>query len=158
MNTTDFSIREIGVTDPEERKRMLDTIGVKSVDDLIHHVMPSDILLDKELDLPEPMSERELIEHINELGEKNQIFSSYIGMGWYDTCTPAVIQRNILENPAWYTSYTPYQAEVSQGRLEALFNFQTVITELTRLPLTNCSLLDEATAAAEACAMLLNVR
>lgn len=158
MNTTDFSIREIGVTDPEERKRMIDTIGVKSVDDLIHHVMPSDILLDKELDLPEPMSERELIEHINELGEKNQIFSSYIGMGWYDTCTPAVIQRNILENPAWYTSYTPYQAEVSQGRLEALFNFQTVITELTRLPLTNCSLLDEATAAAEACAMLLNVR
>ncbi len=91
------------------------------------------------------MTERELIEHINELGQKNKVFTSYIGMGWYDTYTPAVIQRNVLENPGYYTSYTPYQAEVSQGRLEALFNFQTVITELTGLSLTNCSLLDEAT-------------
>ncbi|MEG1545132.1 MAG: aminomethyl-transferring glycine dehydrogenase, partial [Tannerellaceae bacterium] len=105
-----------------------------------------------------PMTEREYAEHIAELASKNEIFTSYIGMGWYDTVCPAVIQRNVFENPVWYTSYTPYQAEVSQGRLEALLNFQTVIAELTALPLTNCSLLDEATAAAEAATMLFGAR
>ena len=99
------------------------------------------------------MTEREFAEHIAELASKNEVFTSYIGMGWYDTVCPAPIQRNVFENPVWYTSYTPYQAEVSQGRLEALLNFQTVISELTGLPLTNCSLLDEATAAAEAVTM-----
>ncbi len=157
MNTNDFSIRHIGISTDDE-KVMLDKIGVKSIDELIKQTMPSNILLPKPLDLPDPMTERELIEHINELGAKNKVYSSYIGMGWYDTCTPAPIQRNILENPAWYTSYTPYQAEISQGRLEALFNFQSLITDLTALPLTNCSLLDEATAGAEAVAMMLNVR
>lgn len=158
MNTNDFSIRHIGINAPEDEKKMLDTIGVSSTDELIRKVMPSDILLNKDLNLPEPMTERELVEHINELGSKNKIFTSYIGQGWYDTCTPGVIQRNVLENSGYYTSYTPYQAEISQGRLEALFNFQTMITELTGLLLTNCSLLDEATAGAEAAAMLLNIR
>lgn len=158
MNTNDFIIRHVGVTSPDDEKKMLDSIGLKSINELMDKVMPKDIRLKEDLDLPEPMTERELIEHINELGNKNKVFTSYIGMGWYDTYTPAVIQRNVLENPGFYTSYTPYQAEVSQGRLEALFNFQTVITELTALPLTNCSLLDEATAGAEAAAMLLNIR
>ena len=158
MNTNDFSIRHIGVTKPQEVKKMLGAIGVSSIDELIHKVMPEDILLDKEMDLPEPMTERELVEHIGQLGEKNEIFTSYIGQGWYDTVTPATIQRNVLENAGYYTSYTPYQAEISQGRLEALFNFQTVITELTGLLLTNCSLLDEATAGAEAASMLLHNR
>ncbi|WP_423809200.1 glycine dehydrogenase, partial [Porphyromonas cangingivalis] len=157
MNTNDFSIRHIGIS-PDDEKVMLDKIGVKSIEELMKQTMPSNIFLDAPLNLPEPMTERELIEHINELGAKNKVFSSYIGMGWYDTCTPAPIQRNILENPAWYTSYTPYQAEISQGRLEALFNFQSMITDLTALPLTNCSLLDEATAGAEAAAMMLNTR
>lgn len=155
MNTNDFSIRHIGIS-PDDEKVMLDKIGVKSIEELMKQTMPSNIFLDAPLSLPEPMTERELIEHINELGAKNKVFSTYIGMGWYDTCTPAPIQRNILENPAWYTSYTPYQAEISQGRLEALFNFQSMITDLTALPLTNCSLLDEATAGAEAAAMMLN--
>lgn len=155
MNTLDFSERHIGISDSEQN-HMLEVVGASSLDQLIEQTMPKNIHLDKDLDLPVPMTERELIEHINELGSKNKIFSSYIGMGWYDTCTPAPIQRNILENPCWYTSYTPYQAEISQGRLEALFNYQTVITELTGLPLTNCSLLDEATAGAEAMTMLYN--
>ena len=158
MNTNDFSIRHIGVTKPEEVKKMLDAIGVSSVEELIHKVMPEDILRDGDMDLPEPMTERELVEHIGQLGEKNEIFTSYIGQGWYDCVTPATIQRNVLENAGYYTSYTPYQAEISQGRLEALFNFQTVITELTGLMLTNCSLLDEATAGAEAASMLLHIR
>lgn len=158
MNTNDFTIRHVGVSDPKDEQKMLSSIGVGSVDELLDKVIPSNIRLDKELELPDAMTERELIEHINELGNKNKVFTSYIGMGWYDNYTPAVIQRNVLENPGYYTSYTPYQAEVSQGRLEALFNFQTTITELTGLSLTNCSLLDEATAGAEAAGMLLNIR
>ncbi|MBR8766377.1 aminomethyl-transferring glycine dehydrogenase [Porphyromonas levii] len=158
MNTNDFTIRHVGVTSHEDEQKMLKSIGVGSVKELIDKVIPSDIRLKEELDLPEAMTERELIEHINELGNKNKVFTSYIGMGWYDNYTPAVIQRNVLENPGFYTSYTPYQAEISQGRLEALFNFQTVITELTGLMLTNCSLLDEGTSGAEAAAMMLNIR
>ena len=157
MNTNDFSIRHIGIS-PQEEEEMLHAIGVSDMEALIHETIPSDILLDEDLDLPEAMTERELVEHIYELGNKNKVYTSYIGRGWYDTCTPAVIQRNILENPVWYTSYTPYQAEISQGRLEALFNFQTVISELSSLPLTNCSLLDEAQAGAEAAIMMINLR
>ncbi|MDD7437751.1 MAG: glycine dehydrogenase (aminomethyl-transferring), partial [Bacteroidales bacterium] len=125
MNTNDFTIRHVGITTHEDEQKMLKSIGVGSVKELIDKVIPSNIRLKKDLDLPEAMTERELIEHINELGNKNKVFTSYIGMGWYDTYTPAVIQRNVLENPSFYTSYTPYQAEISQGRLEALFNYQT---------------------------------
>src|SRR5690606_11498367 len=107
---------------------------------------------------PKPLSEQEYAEEIASIASQNQIFASYIGMGWYDTITPAVIYRNVFENPVWYTSYTPYQAEISQGRLEALLNFQTIISDLTALPLANCSLLDEATAAAEAATMMYGLR
>ncbi|MCC8133381.1 MAG: aminomethyl-transferring glycine dehydrogenase [Tannerellaceae bacterium] len=157
MDTNNFSTRHIGIT-AEDMPAMLEAVGVETLDHLIDQTIPSDIRLSQPLDLPEPMTERELAEHIAELASKNEVFTSYIGMGWYDTVCPAPIQRNVLENPVWYTSYTPYQAEVSQGRLEALLNFQTVICELTKLPLTNCSLLDEATAAAEAATMLYNSR
>lgn len=157
MDTRNFAYRHIGISDAD-LPEMLKVVGVDSVDALMHKVYPEGIFLEKPLDLPEPMTERELSEHLFELGSRNRIFTSYIGMGWYDTVTPQPIIRNVLENPVWYTSYTPYQAEVSQGRLEALFNFQTVITDLTGLPLTNCSLLDEATAGAEAALMLYNER
>ena len=152
MDTNKFVNRHVGIS-AEDIPSMLQAIGVKSVDELIDQTIPSDIRLKEPLNLPEPMTEREFAEHISELASKNEVFTSYIGMGWYDTVCPAPIQRNVFENPVWYTSYTPYQAEVSQGRLEALLNFQTVIAELTGLPLTNCSLLDEATAAAEAATM-----
>lgn len=157
MNTEKFSTRHIGLSDAEVNE-MLNVVGAQSLDDLMHQVYPENIFLKEDLDLPDPMSERELIEHLSELGSKNTPYTSYLGQGWYDCVTPAPIIRNVLENPVWYTSYTPYQAEISQGRLEALFNFQTVITDLTGLPLTNCSLLDEATAGAEAAMLLYNVR
>lgn len=157
MNTNNFVNRHVGIT-AEDIPAMLQTIGVQSVDELIDQTIPANIRLQASLDLPEAMTEREFAEHIAELASKNQVFTSYIGMGWYDTVCPAPIQRNVFENPIWYTSYTPYQAEVSQGRLEALLNFQTVICELTALPLANCSLLDEATAAAEAVTMFHNAR
>lgn len=137
---------------------MLQTIGVKTLDELIDQTIPSDIRLKKPLNLPLPLTERRYAEHIAELASKNKLFTSYIGQGWYDTCTPAVILRNVLENPVWYTSYTPYQAEISQGRLEALLNFQTAIADLTAMSLANASLLDEATAAAEAATMMHNLR
>jgi glycine dehydrogenase len=137
---------------------MLKTIGVQSIDELIFKTIPDDILLKEDLNLPEAMSEIEFATHIQELGNKNKIFKSYIGLGYHATSLPAVIQRNIFENPSWYTSYTPYQAEISQGRLEALLNFQTVVSDLTDLPLSNSSLLDEGTAAGEAMIMLFNGR
>ncbi|GHU57331.1 glycine dehydrogenase (decarboxylating) [Bacteroidia bacterium] len=157
MDTNKFVNRHVGIT-AEDLPSMLQATGVKSLDELIEQTIPANIRLKNTLNLPEPMSEREYAEHLSELASKNQVFTSYIGMGWYDTVCPAPIQRNVLENPVWYTSYTPYQAEVSQGRLEALLNFQTVICELTGLPLSNCSLLDEATAASEAATMLYNTR
>ena len=137
---------------------MLETIGVNTIDELIAQTMPSDILLEEPLDLDEPLTEQEHLSTMHQMAAKNQLYRSYIGRGWYGSITPAVIQRNILENPVWYTSYTPYQAEVSQGRLEALFVYQTMISDLTSLPLANCSLLDEATAAAEAVTMMRNLR
>ena len=158
MDTNKFSNRHIGVTTDDDKAAMLKAIGVNSLDELIEQTIPSDIRLTKPLNLPPAMTERKFAEHIAELAGKNKIFTSYIGMGWYDTVCPAPIVRNVFENPAWYTSYTPYQAEISQGRLEALLNFQTVICELTGLPLTNCSLLDEATAAAEAATMFHGTR
>ncbi|MCD8176904.1 MAG: aminomethyl-transferring glycine dehydrogenase [Tannerellaceae bacterium] len=157
MDTNNFANRHIGIT-AEDLPSMLQTIGVSSADELIEQTIPANIRLQEPLNLPDAMTEREFAEHIAELASKNELYTSYIGMGWYDTVCPAPILRNVLENPVWYTSYTPYQAEVSQGRLEALLNYQTVICELTGLPLTNCSLLDEATAAAEAATMLYNSR
>lgn len=137
---------------------MLQAIGVQSMEQLIEQTMPSDILLKEALPLDEPMTENEHLQSLYQLSRHNQLWRTYIGRGWYNTVTPAVIQRNILENPVWYTSYTPYQAEVSQGRLEALFVFQTMVSDLTGLPLANCSLLDEATAAAESVTMMRNLR
>ena len=137
---------------------MLEKIGVSSVDELIDKTIPTNIRLQKPLDLAPAMTERQFAEHIGDLASQNKLYTTYIGMGWYDTICPAVIQRNVFENPAWYTSYTPYQAEVSQGRLEALLNFQTAVSDLTAMPLANCSLLDEATAAAEAANMMFQLR
>src|SRR5574343_278752 len=134
----------------EDTQKMLQTIGVKSVDELIEQTVPAKIRLKNPLNLAAQKSEYEYITHMKELASKNKIFKSYIGMGYYDTATPGVIQRNILENPGWYTAYTPYQAEISQGRLEALLNYQTLVTDLTGLEIANASMLDEGTAAAEA--------
>lgn len=157
MDTNKFVNRHVGISS-EDIREMLKTVGTSSLDELIEQTIPANIRLKTPLNLPEAMSERELAEHLSELASKNEVFTSYIGMGWYDTVCPAPIQRNVLENPVWYTSYTPYQAEISQGRLEALLNFQTMVCELTGLPLTNCSLLDEASAGAEAATMLYATR
>ncbi len=157
MNTTSFANRHIG-PNSSEQKDMLNTIGVDQIDDLINETVPGNIRLDKALDLETAMSEQEYLVHINELSKKNKVFKTYIGLGYHPTIMPAVIQRNILENPGWYTAYTPYQAEIAQGRLEALLNFQTVITDLTGMELANASLLDESTAAAEAMSLLFAVR
>lgn len=157
MKTEEFADRHIGINQ-KDREEMLHKIGLSSIDQLIDQTIPSNIRLKSLPEIPEAMTEREYAEHIGELGSKNQVFTSYIGMGWYDTNTPAAILRNVFENPAWYTSYTPYQGEISQGRLEALLNFQTMVSDFTALPLANCSLLDEATAAAESVNMLFESR
>ena len=157
MKTNYLKSRHIGLSETEQQ-HMLETIGVNTIDELIAQTMPSDILLDEPLDLDEALTEQEHLSTMHQMAAKNQLYRSYIGRGWYGSITPAVIQRNILENPVWYTSYTPYQAEISQGRLEALFVYQTMISDLTGLPLANCSLLDEATAAAEAVTMMRNLR
>ena len=153
MKTTTFANRHIGIGE-EELPLMLKKIGVSSLDELIEKTIPTNILLKEPLKLGAAMTEREFAEHIGKLAAQTKLYKTYIGCGWYDTVTPAVVQRNVFENPVWYTSYTPYQAEISQGRLEALLNFQTVISDPTALPLANCSLLDEATAAAEAATMM----
>ncbi|MGZ3845926.1 MAG: aminomethyl-transferring glycine dehydrogenase, partial [Flavisolibacter sp.] len=119
---------------------MLKTIGVSNLDELVERTVPSNIRMKGELDLPSAMSEDQYLAHIKEVSLKNQIFKNYIGQGYYDTITPSVILRNIFENPAWYTQYTPYQAEISQGRLESLLNYQTVVSDLTGLPIANASL------------------
>ena len=154
-----FSERHIGVSNEKELKAMLETIGVKSVDELISQVIPHSIRLKKPLALPaEGMSEYEFAGHIRALAERNRCLRSFIGMGYYPCAVPAAVTRNVFENPAWYTSYTPYQAEISQGRLEALLNFQTAVISLTGMEIGNCSLLDEATAAAEAMLMMFALR
>jgi len=150
--TDSFVRRHIGPRD-HELVEMLETIGCGSLDELTDAVVPAEIRTDRPLDLAEPRGEHELLCELRAMAGRNQIYRSFIGMGYHDCITPPVIQRNILEDPGWYTQYTPYQAEIAQGRLEALLNFQTMIGELTALPLANASLLDEATAAAEAMAM-----
>lgn len=152
-----LSNRHNGIS-PKDEEIMLRKIGVGSLDELIDKTIPSNIRLKKPLDLPQPMTEYEFAQHIAQIASKNKLYTTYIGMGWYGTITPAVIQRNVFESPVWYTSYTPYQTEVSQGRLEALMNFQTAVSDLTGMPLANCSLLDEATAAAEAVTMMHALR
>jgi len=157
MQTEKFYNRHLG-SQENEIKEMLSTIGLKSVDELIDRIVPDSILLKKKLEMDKPMSEYEYQKYFAKLISKNKIYKTYIGTGYYNTISPAVIIRNILENPVWYTSYTPYQAEISQGRLEALLNFQTVITELTACEIANSSLLDEASAASEAMIMMFNSR
>ncbi|MBD2431460.1 MULTISPECIES: aminomethyl-transferring glycine dehydrogenase [Fischerella] len=149
---SDFKQRHIG-PNADDIQQMLDVLGVSSLDDLINQTVPQSIRLPRALNLPEALSEYAALAKLKEIALKNQIFRSFIGMGYYDTITPTVIQRNILENPGWYTAYTPYQPEIAQGRLEALLNFQTMIIDLTGLEIANASLLDEATAAAEAMSM-----
>ena len=150
--------RHIGLSEADKRL-MLQTIGVADEQELIRQTMPADILLpEDQRPKIEAMTEQEHLDSMHDLQAQNQLWRTYIGRGWYGTLTPSVITRNVLENPVWYTSYTPYQAEISQGRLEALFAFQTLISDLTGLPLANCSLLDEATAAAEAVTMMRNLR
>ncbi len=144
--------------DTNQIKVMLGELGVGSIDELISKTIPSSILLKQNLDLPEAMTEYDYLRSIRKVSFKNKIFRSYIGLGYYNTTIPGVVQRNILENPGWYTAYTPYQAEISQGRMEALLNYQTIVSDLTGLPITNASLLDESTAAGEAMLMFYNSR
>mgnify|MGYP001292001375 CR=1 FL=1 len=152
-----FEFRHIG-PDEKDIKLMAKECGVNSIDELIDETIPKNIRLENELKLDEPLSEFEFINKIKEIASKNEVYKTYIGMGYYPTILPSVIQRNILENPGWYTQYTPYQAEIAQGRLEALLNFQTVVTDLTGFKIANASLLDEATSAAEAMIMFYNAR
>ena len=153
--SSEFIARHIGPNEAETRE-MLSEIGVDSIEELINKTIPAGIRLEEELDVPQPVSEFEYLNELRGIARKNKVFKSYIGQGYYDTIVPNVILRSLFENPGWYTQYTPYQAEIAQGRLESLLNFQTVISDLTALPIANASLLDEGTAAAEAMAMLFN--
>jgi glycine dehydrogenase len=157
MRTDAFALRHIGPRE-NDLQHMFKTVGVESLDQLIYETVPDNIRLKKELKLDAPMTEYEYLSHIQELGKKNKVFKSYIGLGYHPAIVPAVIQRNIFENPGWYTAYTPYQAEIAQGRLEAILNYQTTVIELTGMEIANASLLDEGTAAAEAMALLFDVR
>ncbi|MEM6866637.1 MAG: glycine dehydrogenase (aminomethyl-transferring), partial [Bacteroidota bacterium] len=157
MNTEVFASRHIGIAE-NDLSHMFQTIDVESMEQLIYETIPEDIRLKSALDLPEGISEHEFLTHIQQLSEKNKVFKTYIGLGYHESLTPSVIKRNILENPSWYTAYTPYQAEIAQGRLEALLNFQTMVCDLTAMEIANASLLDESTAAAEAMTMLFDVR
>ena len=154
---TNFAKRHIGISS-SELVEMLNVIGVSSLDQLIDETVPAGIRMSKELNLPEALTENEYLTMLRSIASKNKIFKTYIGQGYYGTITPTVILRNIFQNPGWYTQYTPYQAEIAQGRLEALLNFQTMVSDLTGLPIASASLLDEATAAAEAMAMCEGLR
>ncbi len=157
MSDNIFYKRHIGIS-PTDEKQMLETIGVTSLDALIEETIPASIRLFKSLNLPDPLTEAQYLQHMQELANQNSLFQSHIGQGYYGTYTPSVILRNIFENPSWYTAYTPYQAEIAQGRMEALLNYQTMVCQLTAMPLANASLLDEATAAAEGMTMLYSMR
>src|SRR5262249_53623954 len=155
--TDRFVRRHLG-SDAEETRRMLETCGFKTLEGLIDAAVPAQIRLRQALKLPAARSEHGLLGELKKIASKNRLYRSFIGMGYHDCITPPVIQRNILENPGWYTQYTPYQAEISQGRLEALLNFQTMVTDLTGMEIANASLLDEATAAAEGVTMCHRVK
>jgi len=148
-----FIDRHIGPGKEDEQKMLAD-IGAGSLNELISQTIPGEIMMDKPLRLTDGISEYEYLKRIRDIGRKNKLYRSYIGLGYYNTITLPVVLRNILENPAWYTSYTPYQAEISQGRLEALLNFQTMVMDLTGMEIANASLLDEGTAVAEAMIIL----
>ncbi len=154
-NGAEFIKRHIG-PNTEDTKKMLDTVGVKSIDELIEKTVPNIIRSKKAMQIPEGLSEFEMLQSLKSIADKNIVATNFIGQGYYGTKTPSVILRNIFENPGWYTQYTPYQAEIAQGRLESLLNFQTMVCDLTGMPIANASLLDEATAAAEAMAMIFN--
>ncbi len=155
VQASEFCRRHIG-PDENETAQMLSAIGVGTIADLVNRTVPQNIRMQAQLNLLPAMSEDEYLQHIKDISLKNKVFKNYIGQGYYDTITPTVILRNVFENPGWYTQYTPYQAEISQGRLESLLNYQTVVSDLTGLPIANASLLDEATAAAEAMTMFFN--
>ncbi len=157
MKTDAFALRHLGPRETD-LSYMFQTIGVSDIEQLIYETIPDDIRLKKDLELDPAMTEYEYAQHIRALGETNKVFTSYIGLGYHPTIVPAPIQRNIFENPGWYTAYTPYQAEIAQGRLEALLNYQTTVIELSGMEIANASLLDEGTAAAEAMALLFDVR
>ncbi len=157
MKTDAFALRHIGPRE-EDLQHMLKTIGTETIDQLIYETLPDEIRLKAPLNLDPAMTEYEYLNHISKLGNKNKVFQTYIGLGYHAAIVPAVIQRNVLENPGWYTAYTPYQAEIAQGRLEAILNFQTMVIELSGMEIANASLLDEGTAAAEAMALLFDVR
>ena len=157
MITNNFVARHLGIRE-EDLPVMLKKIGLANIDELIYETVPDQVRLENPLNLAEGINEFEYINHLKSLGQKNKQYRSFTGMGYYPAILPPVIQRNMLENAGWYTAYTPYQAEISQGRLEALLNFQTVVSDLTAMPLSNCSLLDEGTAAAEAMLMSFNGR
>ena len=157
MFKENFSRRHIG-PNPTELNVILKTIGVESIEELLSQTIPDKIRIKKDLNIPEGLSEMEFLKEIKKLSSLNKNFKTYIGLGYHNTFTPSVIQRNILENPGWYTAYTPYQPEIAQGRLEALLNFQTMICDLTKMEIANASLLDEGTAAAEAMIMMFNNR
>src|SRR5947199_9893467 len=152
-----FQSRHIG-PDEAERDEMLKVAGASSLDSLINEAIPPRIRLKQPPDLPDGQSEYQFLRDLRRIASRNQVFRSYLGRGYYDCITPAVILRNVLENPGWYTPYTPYQAEIAQGRLESLLNFQTMVRDLTGMQVANASLLDEATAAAEAMTMLYRVQ
>ena len=154
QQSKEFVPRHIGTVGQEPE--MLKTIGVNTLEELIDKTIPSSIRTHSGLNLPGAISEAELLPELKNVSLHNKTFRTYIGQGYYDTITPSVILRNVFENPGWYTQYTPYQAEISQGRLESLLNFQTMVSDLTGLPIANASLLDEATAAAEAMTMFFN--
>ena len=152
-----FSSRHIGIN-KEQKNYMLDSLGIDSIEQLISETIPKNIRLKKDLDLEEALSENEFLTHIEKLSKKNKNYKSFIGLGYNQSITPSVIKRNVLENPSWYTAYTPYQAEIAQGRMEALLNYQTIICDLTGMELSNASLLDESTSSAEAMTMLYSSR
>ena len=157
MRTDAFALRHIGPRE-NDLQHMFKTIGVESIEQLVYETLPDDIRIKAPLQLEPALTEYEYFNHISQLGNKNKIFRSYIGLGYHPAIVPAPIQRNIFENPGWYTAYTPYQAEIAQGRLEALLNYQTTVIELTGMEIANASLLDEGTSAAEAMALLFDVR
>ena len=157
MKTNAFALRHIGPR-PTDLEQMFKTVNVKNIEQLIDETFPDAIRLKEELQLEPAMTEYEYLAHVQEMGNKNKVFRSFIGLGYHEPVSPAAIIRNVFENPGWYTAYTPYQAEIAQGRLEALLNFQTTVIELTGMEIANASLLDEGTAAAEAMALLFDVR